>query len=205
MTKNNDDLEAVRNVVTALEGFDPNDQERIIRWAKEKLGLASGNLEGLPTQTSPPTTQQHHHIGQPYTKLKTDIKTFVDTKDPKSDMYFAATIAYYYRFEASLDQRKEEISSGHLQEACRQVGRRRLKNPGQTLINAHYHGLLDRSETGSYSINTVGENLVAMTLPVSGNAGTAVRSRSKPPAKKKVPQERKQAKTSKQPAKKSSI
>jgi hypothetical protein len=35
-----DDLEAVRLVADALEGFEANDQERIIRWVREKIGLS---------------------------------------------------------------------------------------------------------------------------------------------------------------------
>ena len=34
-----DDLEAVRMLVETLQGFDAKDQERIIRWAREKIGL----------------------------------------------------------------------------------------------------------------------------------------------------------------------
>ena len=34
-----DDLEAVRAVAAALEGFVADEQERIIRWAREKLNL----------------------------------------------------------------------------------------------------------------------------------------------------------------------
>jgi hypothetical protein len=34
-----DDLEAVRLIVEALKDFDGGDQERIIRWAREKVGL----------------------------------------------------------------------------------------------------------------------------------------------------------------------
>lgn len=41
MTKPTDDLEAVRIVAEALQGFDTRDQERIIRWAREKLGLVA--------------------------------------------------------------------------------------------------------------------------------------------------------------------
>src|SRR6185369_10584110 len=33
--------EAVRTVVATLESFKPEDQERIIRWAREKLGLSA--------------------------------------------------------------------------------------------------------------------------------------------------------------------
>ena len=36
-----DDLEAVRTITSTLEPFDKNDQERIIRWAREKLGLSN--------------------------------------------------------------------------------------------------------------------------------------------------------------------
>ena len=36
-----DDYEAVRTVVATLESFKPEDQERIIRWAREKLGLSA--------------------------------------------------------------------------------------------------------------------------------------------------------------------
>src|SRR5271157_4193952 len=39
MANPTDDLEAVRIVVEALQGFDAGDQERIIRWAREKLDL----------------------------------------------------------------------------------------------------------------------------------------------------------------------
>jgi hypothetical protein len=49
MTKPNDDLEAVRIVAEALQGFDARDQERIIRWAREKLGLVASPAQHLPT------------------------------------------------------------------------------------------------------------------------------------------------------------
>jgi len=36
-----DDLEAVRKLTEVLSAFGTGDQERIIRWAREKLGLPS--------------------------------------------------------------------------------------------------------------------------------------------------------------------
>src|SRR5271165_3156752 len=53
MTKPTDDLEAVRVVAEALQGFDARDQERIIRWAREKLGLVA-----LPAIQLPATSEQ---------------------------------------------------------------------------------------------------------------------------------------------------
>jgi hypothetical protein len=58
MAKTTDDLEAVRLVTTALAGFSPEDQERIIRWAREKLGLAPA-----PRSVAEPWTPQPQSLG----------------------------------------------------------------------------------------------------------------------------------------------
>ena len=57
MTKPTDDLEAVRVVAEALQGFDSQDQERIIRWAREKLGLVASSALQAPAASGhvPPT------------------------------------------------------------------------------------------------------------------------------------------------------
>ena len=158
-----DDLDAVRSVVAALEGFDPNAQERILRWSREKLGLSD------IARTPAPTHHQPDGKGTPPPAPPsgtTDIKAFVTAKNPRSDRQFAATVAYFYKFEASQSERKPAITSADLQDACRKVGRERLATPSQTLLNAHAQGYLDKAgERGSYALNTVGENLVAMTLP----------------------------------------
>lgn len=157
-----DDLEAVKLVVQALEGFDPVDQERIIRWASEKIGLKAtpAAVTASPTPTVPTSANSHAQ----------DIKSFMASKNPRSDNQFATAVAYYYKFEAPTSERKDTITAEDLQEACRQTGRKRLKSPGQTLINALHSGLLNKGgQRGTYLINTVGENLVAMALPGSQN------------------------------------
>lgn len=165
-----DDLEAVRTVTTALAGFSPEEQERVIRWAREKLGLAPAP-RSLPEMASPqsPAAAIPGRPAQPSeapTPVARDLKTFVTAKRPKSDVQFAATVAYFYRFEAPPEQRRNEIDRTILQDACRLAGRKRLKNPLNTLNNAKTLGLLDSgSEPGKFAVNTVGENLVAMTLP----------------------------------------
>jgi hypothetical protein len=155
-----DDLDAVRTVADALKPFEPKDQERIIRWVREKLGLASSSDHAAAHHTPPapsgPTEQR---------EPPRDIRSFINSKDPQSDMQFAAAVAYYYRFEASEQERKLDISAEDLQEAARRVGRDRLNNPGQTLRNAHNHGYFDKADRGRFALNTVGENLVAMALP----------------------------------------
>jgi hypothetical protein len=65
------------------------------------------------------------------------------------------------------------------------VGRERLSVPGQTLRNAHQVGLLNKgNETGSFTINSVGENLVDVTLP--GDGASISRSKTKKKQKKKA-------------------
>ena len=160
MSNEFDDLEAVKKIVESLDGFDTEDQERIIRWAREKVGLSDPPAElRLITEATDASPQP--------SKSAMDIKSFVSSKNPKADAHFATTVAHYYKFEAPENERKDFIGSEDLQDACRRVGRERLSNPGRTLRNAHHGGLLDKGERGIYGVNTVGENLVAMTLPQS--------------------------------------
>jgi len=180
MSQQLDDLEAVRALVTTLEKFDKNEQERIIRWAREKLGLNVAQVQSaVPAQiVQQPGSQQFQGSVK-------DLKSFVNEKNPSSDMQFAVTVAYYYKFEAPENERKDSINSDTLQDAARLSSRTRLRNPGQTLINTSFNGMLDKAdEKGAYKINTVGENLVAMTLPQNSTSKKAVKPRK--PSKKKA-------------------
>jgi hypothetical protein len=181
-----DDLEAVRKVVEALKDFDPAEQERIIRWGREKLGLPGTPMSAQPP-AAPPTEMLGGPAGQVEPERPRDIKSFIDSKNPVSDRQFAAAVAYYYKFVAPSGQRKETITADDLQNACRMVNRDRLAKPSQTLVNAHHAGLLDKAERGSYAINTVGENLVAMALPerAQNQSATPRRNRKKKKAGKR--------------------
>lgn len=173
-----DDLEAVRKIVDALGPFEAQDQERIIRWSREKLGLVVAAGSPVPPLASPsaagraPTPQPGGMSGQ-----QRDLRAFVAAKAPSSDVQFATTVAYYYRFEAQESERKESVTADDLLDACRKAGRNRLQDPGQTIRNAHRDGLLDRANRGAFSINAVGENLVAMTLPAGSRSPAQGRPR----------------------------
>jgi len=174
-----DDLDAVRKIVEALGGFEPNDQERILRWAREKVGLAT-QQHPVGTRQAPATGEPTETTARGPTPRSLDVKSFVEGKNPSSDTQFAATVAYYYRFEGPEHLRKDSVTADDLQEACRLVGRPRLKRPDQTLIDARKQGFLDREDRGSYTINTVGENLVAMALPAEGGPIVRARRRARP-------------------------
>jgi hypothetical protein len=171
MTGPADDFETAKAIFDKLNGIPQERQERVLRWVAEGLGIASASpagskSAGVSSELQPvPLDVQR---AQPPATTHTDVKTFISTKNPRSDMQFATAVAYYYRFEAPPAQRKESINTETLQEAARLAGRKRLTNPKSTLNNATGQGYLDRASRGEFSINAVGENLVAMTLPTSG-------------------------------------
>lgn len=198
-----DDLEALRSVVTALEPFDARDRERIVRWACEKLsivvsaGVSPGKAEAQGA--TPPTRPPAPVSAQP--SARRDLRAFIAEKAPTTDTHFAAAVAYYYQFEAPESELKNAITASDLTEACRLADRTRLQDPGQTLRNALRDGLLDRAEPGTFKINAVGENLVAMALP-TGSPSSAKSSRksarrsAKKPGKTGKPKPRQRAKKS---------
>ena len=206
MTDKPDDLDAVRTIADTLSSFDPETQSRVIRWACERVGVTSpvSNGGGESRETSSESSQgdagTHNLVESGRHKSAVDIKSFVASKSPSSNNEFAACVAYFYRFEAPEKSRKNAIDGSDLQEACRLAGRERLGRPNQTLVNAHQAGLVDQTdERGKYTISTVGENLVAMTLPSDGSSKKRAQSQAgKKSAKKKAATK----KTNKKPSRK---
>jgi hypothetical protein len=173
-----DDLDAIRAITNALSNFKPDEQKRILNYACQKLGIV---LENTPPGVSGAGATGTGHRGTQDQGTNqgraTDIRTFVQDKQPKTDIQFATTVAYFYRFVALADQRKDNIGSADLIEACRAVNHERI-DAKNTFNNAYNAGLLDRVDRGKFAINTVGENLVAMTLPggdIGGNGSSIAR------------------------------
>lgn len=159
------DFDIAKAVADQLKGLESEKQLRIIRWVAESLGLElrpstdRGPIASLPVANADPDL---HPTPQ---RRASDIKTFIESKQPKSDVQFAAAVAYYYRFEAAPEERKDSINAEVLQDAARLTNRRRPPQPLMTLNNAKNLGYLDSPERGQFRINSVGENLIAMTLP----------------------------------------
>lgn len=185
MTKPADKFEATRTVVETIKEFDPKEQEMIFRWAAETLGLpqpfsATTKIPVNTASTITATPQPSIVPAGASVVSAQDIQSFVASKRPRSDVQFAAAVAYYYRFVAPEPEKKTSITEKDLLDACRKVTRQRPKHPYMTLNNAFHAGLLDRPDKGSFSINAVGENLVAMTLPGDGPAANAKKKSAKP-------------------------
>jgi hypothetical protein len=174
MSSKPDDLEAVRSLADTLQPFTSEDRERIIRWAREKLGMTASVAPTVPPRIDVrgDSIRETTAVGN---QGAVDIKKFVTDKAPRSDVHFAATVAYYHQFKAPENQRKDSITREDLVDACRQVDRKRPKVPAQVLVNAYHDGLFDRGGKGHYKLNSVGENLVAMALPGTGDAAKPTR------------------------------
>jgi hypothetical protein len=176
MSAKTDDLKAVRVLSDTLRPFSGEDRERIIRWVREKLGMVP--VAGAPSaitmpDVAPTATEVKTAVAPAVIAGGVDIKRFVGDKAPKSDVHFAATVAYYHQFVAPTGQRKDSITKEDIVEACRQVDRKRPKVPAQVMVNAYQDGLFDRGGKGHYKLNSVGENLVAMALPGRPEAARA--------------------------------
>lgn len=186
MTKPKDDLEAVRGIADILESFSDEERERIIRWARERLGMGVTQPQSQPQPTPGQPPQPPYAPTPTPNPPASDIRSFIDQKDPKNDKQLAAVVAYFHQFVAPEDQKKDSITSADLIDACRQADRRRPGRPAQTLGNAYNDGLLDRGEHGHYSLNSVGENLVSMVLPEQPGDPGARRTTARRPGRRKA-------------------
>src|SRR5579871_2535626 len=96
-SKTKDNLEATRIVRDALRGFTPEEQKKILRWAAEILGI---NSVSSPTQArglqqppaAPAPLPQPNAPKQTTPTTSKNVKTFVDEKQPQTDIQLATAI-----------------------------------------------------------------------------------------------------------------
>lgn len=173
-----DDFDVGKAIFDQLKDLPPERQQRVLRWVAEGLGISNAAPAGVPASAgTSPNPAASFAPPPPSPGAGTDIKTFIAAKAPKSDNQFAAAVAYFYRFEALPAARRDSITGEQLQEAARLAGRKRLSEPRKTLNNAKAAGYLDGTARGEFSINSVGENLVAMALPGGGEGNSMPRTR----------------------------
>ncbi len=181
MTEVQNDFDAAKAIYEQLKDIPKERQQKILRWIAETFDLAL-HTRGTSPREAPhaPEPDSTPSVPEPEPptverRASVDIKTFVAEKQPKSDMQFAAVVSYYYQFVAPEQSRKDTVDSATLIDAARLANWKRPPRPGMTLTNAKNQGYLDSVGKGGFRLNSVGENLVAMTLP-----GEASLTRSPP-------------------------
>jgi hypothetical protein len=179
-------LEAAQKIVVELTGMIPEQQALALKFATETLGLqlpatmlpvATPSVL-LPQQSIPQATTSAGH--------SPNIKSFTSIKAPKSDQQFAAVVAYFYQFESKAEERKDAIDSDTMKDAARLVGRPQVSQWIMTLNNAKNAGYLDTAGNGKFKLSSVGENLVAITLPGNGGLAASKANNTKKKVKKKA-------------------
>lgn len=163
-------LEVAQKIVSELNGLSPELQTLALKFAIETLGLrppVASSPTSLLSTPSPSSTVPH----APNADHSTDIRSFTAMKGPQSDQQFAAVVAYFYQFEAKPEERKEAIDADVMKESARLAGRAQVQRWNMTLTNAKNAGYLDPAGNGKYKLSSVGENLVAITLPGDGQSG----------------------------------
>lgn len=92
MTSKVDDLEAVRVLAETLHPFTSDDRERIIRWAREKLGMTVPVVPAAVAPRLEAGDDVARDVGSAGGRAAVDIKKFVTEKAPRSDVHFAAMV-----------------------------------------------------------------------------------------------------------------
>jgi hypothetical protein len=194
MSTNNPDaeLEAIQQVLTALEALESDARQRVIDYVFQRLGLARSTSVnaaafGAGTQWRGAESSSESPI-ETATEAIVDIRNLRASKSPKTDNEMAALVAYYLKHHAPSDEKKDAISTADLEKYFVQAGYPLPKQPRFTLQNAKNAGYFDPAGRGLFRLNPVGHNLVAHGLKSGGGGQPTAKTKRttrKPPAKKK--------------------
>jgi hypothetical protein len=158
-------LDAAQKIVAELQGMTPENQSLALQFAMQTLRLTPPTAQHTAAPAPAHSHVPHAHVAAGAPGPPTDIKSFTAAKAPQSDQQFAAVVAYFYQFEARASERKDAIDAEAMKEAARLAGRPQVKRWDTTLHNAARAGYLNLAGKGSFKLSSVGENLVAITLP----------------------------------------
>jgi hypothetical protein len=164
------ELEIVKEICQKLDGLEESKQTKILNWVADVLEIPRAQSQKFSETDKDISSAfgaaaHSSHVGEEAAKKKAlDIKSFVQSKKPASDVQFVTAVAYFHQFEAI--PKKEVVSVEDLKDAVRLASWKRFARWDTPFSNAVSQGLLDRGkEKGTYKINSVGENLVALAMP----------------------------------------
>ena len=157
------ELKAIEQIIQALGSLNEDARERVVTYVFQRLGLSAPNPFTAPPLEQPlqppppaPLSGAPTHHGSMH-----DIRTFKESKNPRSDNEMAALVAFYLKHFAPEGEKMDVIGREEIEKYFVQGGYPLPKQPQFTLTNAKNAGYFDRAGTGSYRLNPVGHNLVA--------------------------------------------
>jgi hypothetical protein len=179
------ELQAIQDVIEALESLDPDARTRVLAYVFQRLDLSLPNVTNrAPPIAAPISPSAGGETPTPGSTI-TDIRTLKAAKQPKSDNQMAALVAYYLRELAPTADRKQAISHEDIEKYFKQAGYPLPKRIIMTLNNAKSAGYFDSAGSGLFNLNPVGHNLVVHGMPSSSADRKPPRKQVKKTALKK--------------------
>jgi hypothetical protein len=180
------EVNAIRAVLKALEGLTPDARASVIEYVTKRLGvsveaLAPMSMGSGTSRVITPATGRIEIGGELPQLISTPIhiKAFKEQKNPKSASEMAAIVAYYLSELAPADKRRKRINAADI-ETYFKIADFPLPDVRYTLPNAKNAGYFNAVGDGEYELNAVGHNLVAHNLPRTKNsARSSARKRVK--------------------------
>lgn len=157
---NNNDLEALTQILTALKGLDEDAQKRTLQAVATFLGISINETEK--------NSHSKQHVSHSNSKNEISFsenrsispKDFLRDKAPKTDIERIACLAYYLTHYRDTPHFKTVDLSSLNTEAAQP----KLSNPTVAVDNATKSGLLVQAIKGSKQISAAGE-LFVQALP----------------------------------------
>ena len=104
------ELEAIQQVIDALESLDSDAQTRVVAYVFQRLNLSVPNPTNAPlNEALPPPPLIPGDPSPPESRIS-DIRSLKEAKQPKSDNQMATLVAYYLKELAPSADRKQAIS-----------------------------------------------------------------------------------------------
>lgn len=165
---------AIDEIIAALSAIPEASRVTAIRAATENLGIDFGGLNVPIGDSQPPVPPAPLSplLGVP--AAGTDIRSLKEQKNPGNATEMALVLAYYLQHLAPLPERKSQITAADVSKYFVQADYPLPKRADQLLVNAKSSGYFDSPTRGGYSLNPVGHNLVAHSLPRAAGSSTRV-------------------------------
>lgn len=161
------EIEAIRLIVSVLEPLDENARQRILTYVVERLAIPTSRIPTRKYQSSS-TSQSggtEDMLSQPTLFSATDIRSLKETKSPETAVEMAIVVAYYLSELAPIEERKSTINSSDLRIYFKQAKFPLPKSIEDVLPNAKKSGYVETVARGEYKLNSVGYNLAVHGLP----------------------------------------
>lgn len=181
-----EEIAAIKTVLGVLTPLKPEARNNVIEYVFRRLGITPAAAAGAAQPTALQPASQTAPAAPAFLTFpsgpQTDLRSFTEQKQPKSDNQMVAILAYYLANLAPENERRDHVVPNDIKKYFPQANFELPTGaPSQTLVNAKNAGYLDVLGTGQYRLNPVGHNLVTHKLPrVEGaSAGRGTRRAKK--------------------------